>query len=89
MAQETHTSPERAPKPGDRRFTDQPFEFQKGVAISTWQNSGGEDTNWDDFSRATGKLCGLYPNIMGRTRNDECSDFWNECDLGGASRRRT
>jgi hypothetical protein len=58
-----------------------PAEFQKGIAISMWQNSGsdGVNTNWDQFTRQRGKCFGLVPNIMDRSVNVPNSDFWNRC----------
>ena len=53
-------------------------EFHKGVAISMWQNSGGENSNWGQFVNQRGKCFGLYPNIMDRSDPSEASpDFWH------------
>lgn len=31
--------------------------FQKGIAISVWQNSGGENSNWGRFTERSGGCC--------------------------------
>jgi hypothetical protein len=55
-------------------------QFQKGVAISMWQNSGGEHSNWGQFVDSRGKCCGLIPNIMDRSSpNDGACGFWERC----------
>jgi hypothetical protein len=54
-----------------------PEKFQKGVAISIFQNSGGINSNWGRFAEARGKLFGLIPNIMDRSSpNDGACGFW-------------
>lgn len=57
-----------------------PPNFQKGVAISVFQNSGGLNSNWGRYAEARGKLFGLVPNIMDKsTPNDGGCDFWDRC----------
>ena len=59
-----------------------PPDFQKGVAISMFQNSGGINSNWGRFAEARGKLFGLIPNIMDKSSpNDGACDFWDRCGL--------
>lgn len=54
-----------------------PPEFQKGVAISVWQNCGGQNSNWGRFVEKTGKCFGLWPNVMDRSSpNDGGTGFW-------------
>ena len=58
-----------------------PPEFQKGVAISVWQNCGGQNSNWGRFAEKPGKCFGLVPNIMDRTDpNDGGTGFWERCE---------
>jgi hypothetical protein len=60
-----------------------PNKFLKGVAISVFQNSGGLNSNWGQFAEATGKCCGLIPNIMDRSNpNDGACGFWDGCAHG-------
>jgi len=57
-----------------------PEQFQKGVAISMFQNSGGINSNWGRYAEARGKLFGLIPNIMDKSSpNDGACDFWDRC----------
>ena len=57
-----------------------PPDFQKGVAISMFQNSGGINSNWGRFAEARGKFFGLMPNIMDKSSpNDGACDFWDKC----------
>lgn len=57
-----------------------PETFQKGVAISMFQNSGGINSNWGRYAEARGKLFGLIPNIMDKSSpNDGACDFWDRC----------
>eukprot|EP00892_Ulva_mutabilis_P001999 jgi/Ulvmu1/117/UM001_0121.1 len=54
-----------------------PPEFQKGVAISVWQNCGGSNSNWGRFADMPGKCFNLVPNIMDRSSpNDGGTGFW-------------
>eukprot|EP01023_Acetabularia_acetabulum_P029263 TRINITY_DN27637_c0_g1_i7.p1 TRINITY_DN27637_c0_g1~~TRINITY_DN27637_c0_g1_i7.p1 ORF type:complete len:301 (-),score=33.71 TRINITY_DN27637_c0_g1_i7:448-1350(-) len=52
-----------------------PDEFQKGVAISVWQNSPDSASNWGKFCR--GKKMGCIPNVFDRSDPSCQSDFWN------------
>jgi hypothetical protein len=66
-----------------------PPNFQKGIAISIFQNSGGVNSNWGRYAEARGKLFGLIPNIMDKSSpNDGACDFWDRCAVTVVSRSR-
>lgn len=49
--------------------------FQKGIAISVWQNSGGENSNWGRFTERSGACCAfpLHPcQRAGHTSEQFC-----------------
>eukprot|EP01024_Parvocaulis_polyphysoides_P044946 TRINITY_DN4169_c0_g1_i8.p1 TRINITY_DN4169_c0_g1~~TRINITY_DN4169_c0_g1_i8.p1 ORF type:complete len:465 (+),score=48.02 TRINITY_DN4169_c0_g1_i8:12-1406(+) len=52
-----------------------PAEFQKGVAISVWQNSPDKESNWGKFCK--GRKLGCIPNVFDRSDPECQSDFWN------------
>jgi hypothetical protein len=69
--------------PADGAAPQFPEKFQKGIAISIFQNSGGINSNWGHFAESRGKLCGLIPNIMDRSSpNDGACGFWDRCGGG-------
>lgn len=51
--------------------------FHKGVAISVWQNSGGENSNWGEFAENS-KCCGLLPNIQDGSHVGVSCNFWEK-----------
>eukprot|EP01023_Acetabularia_acetabulum_P012202 TRINITY_DN15708_c0_g1_i1.p1 TRINITY_DN15708_c0_g1~~TRINITY_DN15708_c0_g1_i1.p1 ORF type:complete len:219 (-),score=15.65 TRINITY_DN15708_c0_g1_i1:19-675(-) len=52
-----------------------PEDFQKGVAVSVWQNSPDTWSNWGQFCR--GYRFGILPNVYDRSDPNKQSDFWN------------
>eukprot|EP01024_Parvocaulis_polyphysoides_P036213 TRINITY_DN32217_c1_g1_i2.p1 TRINITY_DN32217_c1_g1~~TRINITY_DN32217_c1_g1_i2.p1 ORF type:complete len:466 (+),score=25.36 TRINITY_DN32217_c1_g1_i2:170-1567(+) len=52
-----------------------PKDFQKGVAISVWQNAPDSHSNWTKFCK--GKKFGCIPNVFDRSDPNVQSDFWN------------
>jgi len=61
--------------------------WHKGVAISMWQNSGDDDSNWTAFinSRFPFKWLPFGMNrYSGRYNvNERSPDTWNRCGLKG------
>jgi hypothetical protein len=53
--------------------------FHKGIAISMWQNSGGENSNWGRFVERRGCCCDLWPTVMDRTAPPSGGGFWDRC----------
>ncbi|KAG2442823.1 hypothetical protein HXX76_002902 [Chlamydomonas incerta] len=56
----------------------EPVRFLKGAAISVWQNSGDDDSNWTRFAKSRWPFRSFGVSaIRGRYNIDKCSDFWN------------
>lgn len=53
--------------------------FHKGIAISVWQNSGGEESNWGRFVERKGGCC----TILLTSSSFSCSG----CQLPGCEQR--
>lgn len=52
--------------------------FQKGVAISVWQNSGDEDSNWARYSKSRWPFLSFGVSAIRGVHNvDINTDFWN------------
>lgn len=53
--------------------------FQKGVAISVWQNSGDSgDSNWTRYTKQCWPLSSMgWSAIRGLHNIDNNTDFWN------------
>jgi hypothetical protein len=60
--------------------------FHKGVAISMWQNSGDEDSNWTHFIKSKFPFAALPfgGNRFSGTHSvlEACPDTWNRCVCG-------
>jgi hypothetical protein len=107
-AQQHHEQPEQQPSTGGRRHaadTDADAAaaaaaaaaakdklFHKGVAISMWQNSGDDDSNWTNFIKSkfpfaalpvgTARYSGKYSVLQA------CPDTWNRCEVRARARAR-
>mmetsp|Transcript_19157 Transcript_19157/g.34659 ORF Transcript_19157/g.34659 Transcript_19157/m.34659 type:complete len:500 (-) Transcript_19157:424-1923(-) len=52
--------------------------FLKGVAVSVWQNSGDNGSNWTRYALAKWPFSKLgVSTVRGKYNIDTCSDFWN------------
>lgn len=52
--------------------------FQKGVAISVWQNSGDQDSNWARYSKSRWPFLSFGVSAIRGVHNvDINTDFWN------------
>lgn len=57
----------------------EPVRFLKGAAISVWQNSGDDDSNWTRFAKSRWPFRSFGVSaIRGKYNIDKCSDFWNK-----------
>lgn len=57
-------------------------KFQKGVAISVWQNSGDGDSNWARYAKSRWPFRSFgISAIRGMHNIDTNSDFWNRCAM--------
>jgi hypothetical protein len=73
-----------------RGAKDSEERFHKGVAISMWQNSGDEHSNWTSFIRSKWPFAALPfggRRYSGRYSVEEsCPDTWNRCAQAAAGR---
>jgi hypothetical protein len=57
--------------------------FHKGVAISMWQNSGDDDSNWTNFIKSKFPFKALpfgFNRFSGKhSVLKTCPDTWNRC----------
>jgi hypothetical protein len=57
--------------------------FHKGVAISMWQNSGDDDSNWTNFIKSNFPFSALpvgFNRFSGKySVLQSCPDTWNRC----------
>lgn len=57
--------------------------FHKGVAISMWQNSGDDDSNWTNFIKSNFPFAALpigFNRFSGKySVLQSCPDTWNRC----------
>lgn len=57
--------------------------FHKGVAISMWQNSGDDDSNWTNFIKSNFPFKALpfgFKRFSGKhSVLQTCPDTWNRC----------
>lgn len=59
--------------PGGAAGEEEPFRV--GFAISVYQNSGDDNSNWGEFERRRGWLG--FPNIRGGHKCGASTDFWH------------
>lgn len=69
------------PSTSGRSLEEKENVFHKGVAISMWQNSGDEDSNWTNFIKSNFPFAALpigFNRFSGKySVMQTCPDTWN------------
>lgn len=69
------------PSTSGRSLQDKENVFHKGVAISMWQNSGDDDSNWTNFIKSNFPFAKLpigFNRFSGKySVLQNCPDTWN------------